>query len=205
MKKQTSKHDQFEMSTFIPGLAVIFHDIFFELHNFTYYMTFKKEMKEYYYEFNDSYEKPVVDLDFFDDVNDPVVQHCQKIAGLISDCWLPYLLRHGLDDELLFDDEAIRESGRYGPSTVRTFKKKSYSFMKLSYERFLEHIALSLYYSCCALTLNSYLIPLKMRVNIDYSDQGSFRYLNMDNYDVAVLTELISTINEERISFFKKV
>ena len=197
MIKPTSKNDVFLLQRCTGGLGNLLNFMLTDLYTFCYYITFKKELKTYVNIFKDPFDTPIDDPHFFDDINDPVVQHINFTYDLLIAFYQNYKLRHGLLEELFTKDhDLLKEAQRYTLQMVPSLKRKSYCFMKLAYERFLESVCNVLYYYCCVLTLNSYLIPVKMRVTLDYTHQGSFRYLNIDNNDVALLTELILSMNE---------
>lgn len=203
MKKAT-KQDEFHLQTFLQGLGLMLLTVDTNFYEYCYHITFKTVFKTYKLIFNEPYEKPV-DAEFFRTIENPTVQHCCKLQDLIYSYYEGLAIRACLLEDLLLEDESLTpEANRYAPKMITAFYNKSYSYMVFNYQRYLEEINNTLYYYCCALTLNSYQIPLKMRVRLDYTYQGSFRYLNLDNPEVAHLIDLMLAIEEE-IEVFKRM
>lgn len=147
-------------------------------------------------EFNDPNDNMITDLDFFEDIDDPIVQHCFKTLGTIIEYQHNLLLRKGFDTyELLMDEKCREQAKRYMPVMDQLTRRKSYRKIALAYERFLKDFSNACYSYACVLSAGSYKIPSAMRTNVKYSNQGSFRLLSIEDYEVHSLTELISAIN----------
>jgi hypothetical protein len=149
-------------------------------------------------EFSDPEKNPVPDVEFFEDVNDPIVRHGCQMIYLIIDHLEPFLLRHGLNDfELVEDEEAMEQALRYAPNMSISMKRNSYRKVAFAYQRFVEELSNTYYHYACAFSLQRYQIPLHMRTRLDYRLEGSFRFLHVEDHEVASLIELINALQEK--------
>lgn len=203
---KTSSKDHFELKLCIGGLAMALIQMNSRLYEYAYYLTFKRTFKNYTKEFNDPWEMPIDDHEFFWDIADPYVQQCIKSMGLLSDAIEALLLRNGLYAQDVLNNFGFgRESERYIPNQWIPLHKKSYKSVTFYCEYYLEEIINTLYYYACALTLRSYTIPVVMRTKLDYSPTGSFRFLNLDDNEVASMVDLLSELNYHHLVFSKKM
>jgi hypothetical protein len=202
--KSTSKHDLYNREYCLGGLAACTVNLYSRLLDFSYTLTFKKELKNYEKEFDDPDDKPIIDLDFFLGINDPAVKLSMQCVNLLLSFFNGLVLRHGIDAEDCVHDYNI-EADRYAPMTRIIGKRNSYRKVRQYFEHYVEQLSYTLYYYACALSVNSYGIPVQMRVGIDFSSTRSFRLLNVDDFEVASLIDVINEIETTRKQFYLKL
>jgi len=152
-------------------------------------------------EFNDPDEKPITDLDFFADVDDPIVKNAHASGLLLIDYFTSFLLRYGLDEVAIFHDETYaQQAERYAPTYMHYMRRKSYLKISLAYQHFLTALCQSFYFYACALSVNSYQIPPLLKHGIELDAQGSFKWLDTDHYEVQSIIELITALQEKELS-----
>jgi len=192
------RHDVFNYELCIGGLVAAVINLHSHHYEFCYFISFKRAMRLYANEFTHPWNFPVPDTDFFDDVDDPIVQHSAKSTLLLIDFNEIMMLRHGLhDEEIMQSEEFEKEVTRYLPSFIYSMKDKPYSRLLFMYERFFEESINTLYYYACALSMRTYDFPTKMRLEVDYTHPETLRYLNTDDPDVALLADLIASLQQE--------
>jgi len=192
------RHEVFDYELCIGGLVAAVINLHSHHYEFCYFLSFKKSMKLYANDFTHPWDFPVPDTDFFDDVDDPVVQHSSRATLILIEFNNTMMLRHGLHDEEVMQSEALeKEVSRYLPSFYYSMKNKGYSRLVFMYERFFEESINTLYYYACALSMRTYDFPMKMRLEVDYTHPESLRYLNTDDSDVALLADLIAALQKE--------
>jgi len=196
MKKFKST-DPFELRPCLVGMGVFITEAYYYILDLCYYLTFKKSLKLMDREFYDPLLTPIIEIEFYKDIDDPIVRNGHDAGTLLTDYLYPFLLRNGLDEAEIFNEDLwIGQANRY--ATYGSYAlRKSYPQTALIYQRFLEGLSKSFYYYACALTMQSYQIPKHMRTAIDYSPQGSFKWLNVELYEVQSLVELIEALQEE--------
>jgi hypothetical protein len=202
--KLTKSTDEFELQQCIDALGRFLIDTHSTLYDFSYYLTFKKSLKSLACEFKDPNENHIFDIEFFEDIDDPIVRHSMRMWNLIVDYLTLFLKRYGLDDvQLLEDDNAEVQAKRYAPLGIRRKSRSSYKREAVNYRFYGEQLSNSFYYYACALSVQSYRIPFAMRVQVEYSNSGSFRLLNIENYEVASLIGLIDNLQEKQLELEK--
>ncbi|TCC88058.1 hypothetical protein EZ428_20255 [Pedobacter frigiditerrae] len=195
--KATKPSDHFDLKHCLKGLGLFMIMSYTQAYYFCFYLTFKKSLKSLANEFKDAEDHQITDYDFFKDIDDPLVRHAHSLFSLLSTYFRVYELRNGLNDVELVEWDDTVESNRYSPSLFYFGRKTSYVKIAFAYERYVEELENSFYYYCCALSLKSYQIPLNMRTRLDYSATGSFRYLNVEDYEVNSMIELIGQLQEQ--------
>ncbi|RZJ90344.1 MAG: hypothetical protein EOO20_08390 [Chryseobacterium sp.] len=192
------RKDPFDYELCIGGLVAAVINLHSHHYEFCYYLSFKRAMREYTSEFTHPWNFPVPDGDFFDDVDDPIVQHSSKAGTILIEFNNTLMLRHGLHDGEVLEDEAYeKEVTRFLPAFNYSLHKKAYSRLLFMYERFFEESINTLYYYACTLSMRTYDFPTKMRLEVDYIHPETLRYLNIDDPDVALLVDLITELQGE--------
>lgn len=194
--KTTKPTDPFELTPCIHGMTTFITYAYTQILNFCYALTFKKSLKALAHEFKDPEENPINDVEFFQDIDDPIVRNGYSSATLLINYIYPFLLRYNLDHEEIMDLNLNDEAKRYAPTFITYLRGKSYLQTSLAYQRFLEELSNTFYHYACALSLNSYQIPVHMRTSLNYTPQGSFKWLNSDHYEVQSLIELIEALQK---------
>ena len=194
MKK--GKNDQFDEVICKKALATVIIELYTSMLDFGYFFTFKNELKCYEKEFKNPVEQPILDLAFFADIRDPVVQHSLSVAMALIDFSLAYNLRHGIDaeEQIMCSTIDFGEVDRYLPTRPRGICSQSYARLFFYYERYLEETINCLYYYCCALSVKSYKLTLDMKKHINQISEESYRIINMEDTDVELLTNLITIL-----------
>jgi hypothetical protein len=202
--KTTKTTDEFAQNTCLKGLGLFLVYSHTHVYNFCYSLTFKRSLKTMAKDFKDPEENPVPDVEFFEDVNDAIVRHGCQMIYLILDYLDPFLLRHGLNDyELIEDEEAVEQALRYAPNMSISMNRNSYRKVAFAYQRFVEELSNTFYHYACALSLQRYQIPLPMRTRLSYTPEGSFRFLHVEDHEVASLIELINALQEKEVELKK--
>ncbi|RZK39179.1 MAG: hypothetical protein EOO90_19760 [Pedobacter sp.] len=198
------KSDLYDYATTKAHLALNVINAYSLLFDYCYYITFKRTLKEYKEEFSDPYEQPIWDLDFFTDVDDAYVQQLSKISGILVEYSADFLFRNGMDDEKvqnLFDEE---QALRYAPANRHYIYKKGYRQLLIDTHQYIESVIETLYLYACAITMESYQLPKYMRCKVVYTLDESLRFLNLENYEVNTLTELILILDNEKEKLKRK-
>ena len=203
------KTDPFDKQICITALATTLIELYSCILDFTYFFTFKKELKCYEADFKDPDLQPIEDLNFFKKINDPVVKHSLLISAVLIDFSTAFNLRHGLDaaDLIVYQNVSYEEVERYLPKRTLSMVNKSYARLFFYYERYLEESINCLYYYCCILSLEHYQLPLSMKKQINQISEHSFRMVNTEHNEVALLANLIFTLikaDEELKNSIKK-
>ncbi|MCX2451618.1 hypothetical protein OQX61_10120 [Pedobacter sp. PLR] len=209
---KTSTNDPFDLDNCIRGLSMLMSSVHSDFYEFIYYLTFKKEFKAYYSEFNNPWESPIEDGAFFDDVEDPCVQNCLKAFTMIGQAKEELNTWFGISDE---EGEEVRmatyaiEGMRFKPFQVFFKRSKSYKKLKLSYERSLAEFIHSMFLYSCALTAQSNKIPLLLKRQFKLANDDAFRLLNQDDNQVVLLIGLMKglkkLLNELRLDIYTPV
>jgi len=180
------------------GLGVLMTYMHSDLYEYMYYLTFKRTMKSYSKEFNDAWAQGIDDIDFFGKTDDPFVKNCNHVHDQIIDCKLELMVRFGIDEVEDLENEAlILQSTRFRPYFLLYKRSKSYKKLKLYYERTLIGFTECLYWYACAITAQSYKIPLVLKKQLVLSDQESLRLLNQDDNNVELLKDLIQRLQKD--------
>ncbi|WP_316753448.1 hypothetical protein [Pedobacter gandavensis] len=209
---KNSTNDPFDLDNCIRGLSILMSSVHSDFYEFVYYLTFKKEFREYYSEFNNPWESPIEDGVFFEDVTDPCVQNCLKAFTIIGqaraelDSWFGF--SYGEDEELRMATYEI-EGLRFKPFQVFFKRSKSYKKLKLSYERSLAEFIHSMFLYSCALTAQSNKIPLLLKRQFKLTNDDAYRLLNHDDHQVVLLIGLMKglkkLLNELRLEIYTPV
>ncbi|MBC8986738.1 hypothetical protein H9X96_13225 [Pedobacter sp. N36a] len=204
---KTSTNDPFELDTCIRGLSILMASVHSDFYEFVYYLTFKKAFRQYYSEFNDPWELPIEDGHFFDEVDDPFVQNCLKAFTKIGDTKAELNAWFGIDEyEEGQTAKYALEGMRFKPYQSFYKRAKSYKKLKLCYERSLAEFIHSLFLYACALTAQSNKVPLLLKRQFNLTNDESFRLLNRDDDQVALLIglmkELKKMLNELRLLIY---
>jgi len=161
------------------------------LHDFAYYITFKRALKNYATDYSDSEEQPIEDFEFFADVNDPVVQHCYETHHIVTSLFLDLnrsaMLKEEDIDYESFDDHQFT----FLPSFRFGFKRKSYGLMLFHYERYFESCISALFNFACAFTLHSYKVPFTLKAKVSYTSADCLWFLDDQQPVVQMLSEAI--------------
>lgn len=206
---KANKNDVFDKAVCIEALATVLIELYSCLWDFTYFFTFKKELKCYEADFRDPHLQPVDDLDFFKNINDPVVKHGVIISSVLIDFSEAFNLRHGLDAQALvgYENVSYEEVERYLPKRPLSMVNKSYARLFFYFERYLEESINCLYYYCCALSLESYQLTPAMKKQLNQINEHSFRVVNTEDNEVALLANLafiLSKADEKLKNSIKK-
>ena len=194
---KTSTNDPFDLDTCTRGLSILMTSVHSDFYEFVYYLTFKKAFRQYYSEFNDPWESPIAEDDFFNEIDDPVVQNCLKAFTIIGDRKGELNEWFGIDD---FEDgqtaKYVFEGMRFKPYQSFYKRARSYKKLKLCYERSLAEFIHSLFLYACALTAQSNKIPLLLKKQFNLSNDDAFRLLNQDNDLVVLLITLMKALKK---------
>lgn len=199
---EISRNDTFNLTLCIRGLGVLVTYMHSDIYEFVYHFTFKKSMKLYAKDFKDPWQQIIEDDDFFSEINDPVVQNCLIAMGKLIDYKQEIALRFGIDEEEDLSDEFIT-SQAWRFKTYRLVYKHSKSYKKLIayYDRTLSGIIASLSLYACALTAQSYKIPLVLKSQLNLPGLDNFRLLNRDDNNVELLIDLIVELKKSLEGF----
>lgn len=197
-----SRNDPFDLNLCMRGLGTLITHMHSDVYGYMYYFTFKKSFKSYARDFKDPWEQHIEHLDFFENVDDPLVKNCLLTMGRLIDYKMELNLIFGIDEISDLEDEAIvTESNRFKIYFLVYKRSKSYKKLKLYYERtllgFIENLTLYAY----ALTAGSYKIPLVLRRELKLPGEESLRLLNHDDSNVAMLKELIVGLKKDLNEF----
>lgn len=194
---KTSTNDPFDLDTCTRGLSILMTSVHSDFYEFVYYLTFKKAFRQYYSEFNDPWELPIEDGDFFNEVDDPFVQNCLKAFTIIGHTKAELNTWFGIDE---FEDgqtaKYVFEGMRFKPYQSFYKRARSYKKLKLCYERSLSEFIHSLFLYACALTAQSNKIPLLLKRQFNHSNDDAFRLLNQDDDQVALLITLMKDLKK---------
>lgn len=197
-----SRNDPFDLKFCIRGLGVVVTYMHSDIYEFIYYFTFKKSMKMYAADFNNPWEQSIDHHDFFIKIDDPLVQNCLTTMERLINYKLEIALRFGIDeDEDLANEFIVSQSRRF--KHYRLFFKRSKSYKKLIpyYDRTLSGIIENLSLYACALTAQSYKIPLVLKRQLNLPDTDNFRLLNHDDNNVELLMKLIVELKKDLEGF----
>jgi len=193
-----SRNDPFDLNLCMRGLAVLITYLYSDVYEYLYYFTFKRILKPYAKEFNHAWEVSIEDLVFFKDSEDPIVRNCYSVQHRLIDYKFQLNLRLGVDEEEEIANELVDlQANRYWPYILVHKRAKSYKRLKLHYERALSGYIECLYLYACALTAQSYKIPLLLKKQLNMPGQDGLRLLNKDDNNVALLMELISELKKD--------
>ncbi|PYF74753.1 hypothetical protein [Pedobacter nutrimenti] len=203
-----SRNDPFDLTLCMRGLAVLITYMHSDVYEYVYFFTFKKTMKSYAKDFNNPWEQPIEHGDFFDGIKDPFVWNALKAERRLVEGKHELALRFGIAEiEDLMDEQITMQAERFKPFRLVFKRSKSYKKLKTYYERTLSAIIDSLYLYACALTAQSYKIPLVLKRQFNLSQQEGLRLLNHDDPNVQLLANLIDGLRAdlERLSVLNKI
>jgi hypothetical protein len=193
-----SRNDPFDLNLCIRGLGNLITLIHSHVYSYMYYLTFKRALKSHSQEFNDPWESGIDDLQFFENVDDSFVKCCMKAQVKLIDFKIELMLRFGINEhEDVIDEVIITQQDRYKPYFLFHMRAKTYKALKKYYERTLSESINSIYLYACAITANSYKIPLLLKKQLDHPVQDPLRLLNHDDNNVALLTQLITGLRRD--------
>lgn len=189
---KNSRNDPFDLNICIRGLGNLATDLHSDIYEYAYYLTFKRSMKMYAKEFNDSTDAPIEDLEYFLTTGDLYVTNCYQSMEKLIAYKLELMNRFGIDEvEDLLDESIVLESMRYKPYYLISKRSKSYKKLLLYYERLLVESIKCLYTYTCVLTAQNYKIPRVLKKQFDLPEPDCYRLLNSDDNNVYLLTALI--------------
>lgn len=189
---RNSRIDPFDLNLCIRGLGDLVTDLHSDIYEYAYILTFKRSMKMYAKEFNDSADAPIDDLEYFLTTGDLYVVNCYQAMQKLIDYKFELMRRFGIDEvDDLLDDAILLESKRYKPYCLISKRSKSYKKLILYYERLLVETIKCLYTYTCVLTAQSYKIPRVLTKQFDLPEPDCYRLLNSDDNNVVLLNELI--------------
>ncbi|WP_316821245.1 hypothetical protein [Pedobacter gandavensis] len=194
---KTSANDPFDLDTCIRGLSMLMASVHSDFYEFVYYFAFKKSFKKYAKDFNNPWESPIEDGAFFDDVEDPYVQGCIKVFSLIGNAKTDLNTWFGINEYQ--DSQSAKyvfEGMRFRPYQAIFKRSQSYKKLRLTYERSLSELIHSLFLYACAMTAESNKIPLVLKKQFKLNGDESFRLLNRDDDQVALLIELMKELKK---------
>ncbi|WP_442587779.1 hypothetical protein ACSBL2_17175 [Pedobacter sp. AW31-3R] len=195
--KKPSRKDPFDLNLTFRGLGNLVTELYDNIYEYAYVFTFKRSMKMYREEFYDAYEVPIDDLSFFNNTGDPYVEHCMLVFELLAKYKIRLREIFGLDELCDLEDErVIHEAKRYAPYMLLYKHSKSYKRLKLYYERQLSECCLCFFTYACMLTAQRYQIPRQLMKPYDSPDGSWKRLLNDEDYQVALLIDLISDLKK---------
>jgi len=193
-----SNKDIFDYRLTIQALGVMLTYMHTDLYEYMYYLTFKRSMKSYAKEFNHAWENSIDHDEFFEGINDQIVQNCFEAHGKIIDCKQELILRFALNEaEDLESRQIITEAQRYHPFQLLFKRSKSYKKLSLYYERTLEGFIECLFIYACSLTAEKYKIPLVLKRQFKGPVEDWFKLLNHDDPTVELLQSLILDLHRE--------
>ncbi|SMC94738.1 hypothetical protein [Pedobacter nyackensis] len=197
-----SRNDPFDLNLCIRGLGVGVTYMHSDIYEFIYYFTFKKSMKMYAADFRNPWEQSIDHHDFFMKIDDPIVQNCLVTMERLIEYKLEIALRFGIDeDEDLADEFIVSQSHRFKPYRLVFKRSKSYKKLIPYYDRTLSGIIESLSLYACALTAQSYKIPLVLKRQLSLPDTDNYRLLNHDDNNVELLIKLIVELKKDLDNF----
>jgi hypothetical protein len=198
---KVSRNDPFDLNLCMRGLGVLTTYMHSHIYEFVYYMTFKRSMKSYAKDFKHAWEQYIADNEFFEKIDDPFVQNFLVSQNRLVEFKLELILRFGIEeDDDLENEMIVAQAERFRPYLMMHKRSKSYKKLKLYYERTLEGIIESLYFYACAITVQSYKIPLVFKRQFRLEDKVWGRLLNQDDNSVFLIKELIAELKEDLVS-----
>lgn len=200
--KKPNVTDDFNLRNTLMSVGLTLIDSGSNIRDYIHCLTFKKELKLYEEALGESRFSISVGIDFCRDVNDIVVIHAIETYDLLQNFIAEFCAENGTyRDEVLLSDIANREILRFGPIQGRKrMDELNYDETAVIYYQMLKNIIKSLYYNCCAITLETYQIPWQVKTNIYYTVNTNFRFLNHYHYDVAKLVGLIKELQYRVVS-----
>jgi hypothetical protein len=184
--------DPFDYQLFLRGVANQILQMNSNVYEFAYYFTFKRTRKDYANEFNDPYDMPIDQEQFFLETGDPVVINCCEVTKkicLVKREILKLLCIEEFDNDN--DPIADLQSARYAPYRLTFKRSKNYKKLKMAYERALVAYLEYAYTVACAITASKYRIPQILKKQYLLDDTLSLRLLNSDNPVVDLLIDMI--------------
>lgn len=195
---EISRNDPFDHNLCVRGLRLLITYMHSDLYEFAYYLTFKKSLKSYSKEFNDPWVNSIDHDEFFKKIEDSFVQNCIDAQNELIYCKLAMNLRFGIEEIEENEDELIiSQAGRFRPYFLVHKRSKSYKKLIHYYERTLVGFIKSLYTYACALTAQSYKIPLVLKKQFDLNEEESLKLLNQEDNTVALLIDLIKDLRRD--------
>jgi hypothetical protein len=193
-----SRNDTFDLNLCIRGLGNLITHMHSDFYTYIYYLTFKRTLKSHFKDFNDPWEQEIEDIEFFKDIDDPFVQSCLEARSKLVEFKIDLMLRFGIDEEEDINDEVVmNQENRFKPYFLISKRSKSYKKLKMYYERTLSESIRSLYLYACAVTADSYKIPLILKRQLHHIEEDPLRLLNHDDNNVELLMQLILGLQKD--------
>jgi len=192
-----SAKDPFDLELLIKGLIYQLIEMSSNTYEYTYYFTFKRSMKSYADHFNDAFEMPVDDQQFFLNTGDEVVINCCRVDKILIKLERALALSFGLElDQVAEDVDAETQSLRFAPLRMMYKHSKSYKKLKMFYERSVQDYIAYLYKICCVLTTRKYRIPSVFYKQFA-KNESPFWLLNAEDKTIMLLTQAITSLKFE--------
>lgn len=197
---KTYTNDPFNLKLSIRGLAYQMMFSYSDLYEYAYYFTFKREMKEYLFDFPDPYTLFIEDPEFFETSGDPLVRNCSRAHRRLADCRYELMLNWGIDEFKDMRSKIVhQEANRFHPYKLNFKRAKSYKRLKLYYERTLQENIAYLYLFASAITASKYRVPDVFRKQFELPIPECLNLLNQEDHNVFLLVKLICGLNEDLI------
>jgi citrate synthase len=188
-------YDQFDFQLSIRGLVFQLLKMNEDIYEYAYYLTFKKTCKADAKKFDDAWEMPVTQPNFFMETGDPFVINCCSVQKKIQNLTGELMRKFEIDEfELNKDKVAKVQSARHAPYMMIYKRSKSYKRLKTQYERTLLEYIYYFYKLACVFTASKYRIPLVLKRQFLKEEAVSLWLLNSDDDTVALLMKYIVSL-----------
>ena len=189
--------DPFDYILCIRGLGNLVTYMDSEIYEYLFYFTFRTVMKNYKLEFTDPWRNFIAEMEFFEEIDQPFVQHSyqvnQRLTALKNELVSRFLIEELVD---LDDANVEEEADRFKPYTLFYKHSKSLKMLKHYYERTLKDIIRCLFLYACALTAGNNRIPPVLKDRMDLPHEEWSLLLNREDSTVQLLIETIRELKQ---------
>jgi len=198
---EISTKEPFNVNLCMRGLGVLVTTMHSDIYEFVYHLTFKRSLKMYANEFKKPLEDIIPDDEFFEKIDDPYVQNFMIPMNKLIEFKLELMLRFGIDEAEDLEDDFILSQTKFTPYRLVFKRSKSYSKLLSYYDRSLSATINSLSLYACALTAQSYKIPMLLRAQLKQPGLDNLKLLNRDDNNVDLLLDLIIELKKSLEAF----
>lgn len=198
---EISTKEPFNVNLCMRGLGVLVTTMHSDIYEFVYHLTFKRSLKMYANEFKKPLEDIIPDDEFFEKVDDPYVRNFMIPMNKLIEFKLELMLRFGIDEAEDMEDDFILSQTKFTPYRLVFKHSKSYSKLLSYYDRSLSGTINSLSLYACALTAQSYKIPMLLRAQLKEPGLDNLKLLNRDDNNVDLLLDLIIELKKSLEAF----
>lgn len=158
---KTSRNDIFDLDLCISGLGNQLTFMHTDIYLFMYSMTFRSSQTASEKEFKEAMKNGEKNLKIFANSKNLDIRLCARIQWAIIKFKQELCSIWGIDERKDLADEMLREQAmRYSPRLIGEIKRRNYLKMSLSYAKILTGFVRCLNSYVCAITIQSYKIPM---------------------------------------------